>query len=94
MILDILLNLNCSVISFTGLFLSKKVKEKPGSIITKLYYWEITNKDGFLFKGESPQVSFICHTAVHAITAIKIPIFSILSVIQVTSVIVSKDAIK
>lgn len=64
-ILDILLNLNCSVISFTGLFLSKKVKKKPGSIITKLYYWEITNKDGFLFKGELPQVSFICHTAVH-----------------------------
>ena len=33
------------------------MKEKPDRVITKLYYWEITNKDGFLYDGELPKVS-------------------------------------
>jgi hypothetical protein len=39
-------------------FLSIKVEEKPDSVVTKVYYWEITNKDGFLYNGELPKVSW------------------------------------
>ena len=37
------------------MFISFKTKEKLG-VVTKLYYWEITNKDGFLKKGQMPEV--------------------------------------